>query len=67
VLVLVLGSPFFPVGWTPGSIQSMTVLCVKEKRNSSTTDSRPWASTPTLRSMGVITTSEGILGMKCCA
>ena len=54
-------STYFPVGLTPGSIQSISVSCVKHSTPSFTT-----RSTPTVRDIGILRESLGFLGMKWC-
>ena len=49
-----------PVGATPGSIQSISIVWVKRMIISSTS----W-SIPMVRETGTISVSGGILGMKC--
>src|SRR5580704_17657260 len=50
----------FPVGATPGSIQSISIVCVNRKIISSTN-----RSAPIVREIGTISVSAGIFGIKC--
>ncbi len=50
----------FPVGATPGSIHSISTVCVKRKMSSSAI-----RSAPMVRETGTISASGGISGMKC--
>ncbi len=52
-------STYFPVGATPGSIQSISMSWVKQNSISSTT-----RSAPTVREIGISLVSLGVFGMK---
>ncbi|MDT4867145.1 hypothetical protein FQZ97_1020390 [compost metagenome] len=54
-------STYLPVGGTPGSIQSISVVCVKQNSSSSTI-----CVAPTVRDSGTSRVSGGLLLTKWC-